>query len=90
MFIAVLLLESILISPEEANNPDAELYCFIGIVATFFLIVLLVALVQFINNFSHELRYLNTEIMRTTGSERRYWIHKRRRLWLSLIPFVKY
>jgi hypothetical protein len=47
-------------------------------------------LVSFINDFSQELRYLNSEIRRTDGAERRHWIRQRRRLWLSLIPFVRY
>lgn len=72
------------------NNPDTELYWLIGIVAVFFLILLLFGLVSFINDFSQELRYLNNEIRRTDGAERRHWIRQRRRLWLSLIPFVKY
>ena len=74
----------------QANNPDAELYWLIGIVAAFFLFLLLFGLVSFFNDFSHELKYINCEIQLTDGSERRYWIRKRRRLWLSLIPFVKY
>ena len=72
------------------NNPDTGLYWLVGIVAAFFLILLLFGLMSFINDFSSELKYINCEIHRTTGSERRYWIRKRRRLWLSLIPFVKY
>lgn len=72
------------------NNPDTELYWLIGIVAVFFLIILLFGLVSFINDFSQELRYLNNEIRRTDGAERRHWIRQRRRLWLSLIPFVRY
>lgn len=72
------------------NNPDTELYWLIGIVAVFFLILLLFGLVSFINDFSQELRYLNNEIRRTDGAERRHYIRQRRRLWLSLIPFVKY
>ena len=74
----------------EANNPDTALYWLIGIVAAFFLFLLLFGLVSFINDFSSELRYLNSEIGRTTGGERRYWKRQKRRLWLSLIPFVKY
>ena len=74
----------------QANNPDVELYLIIGIVASFFLITLLFGLVSFFNDFSRELKYINCEIRRTYGSERRYWIRRRRRLWLSLIPFVKY
>ena len=72
------------------NNPDTELYWLIGIVAVFFLFLLLFGLVNFINDFSQELRYLNSEIRRTDGAERRHWIRQRRRLWLSLIPFVRY
>jgi len=72
------------------NNPDTELYWLVGIVAAFFLILLLFGLVSFINDFSQELRYLNNEIRRTDGAERRHYIRQRRRLWLSLIPFVKY
>ena len=74
----------------QANNPDTELYCFLGIVAMLFLILLLFGLASFINDFSQELKYINCEIRRTDGLERRYWIRKRRRLWLSLIPFIKY
>lgn len=42
------------------------------------------------NNFRKELRYLRIEIERTEGREREYWIQKKRRLWLSLLPFVRY
>lgn len=74
----------------EADTFMTELYWIIGILAAFFLIFILVDLVMFFNAFSHELRMLNSEIARTEGSERNYWIRKRRKLWLSLIPFVKY
>ena len=74
----------------QVNNSDTELYCLLGIVAAFFLIVLFVGFTAFFHNFSQELKYLNNEIRRTSGAERRYWIRKKRRLWLSLIPFVKY
>lgn len=43
-----------------------------------------------ISEFAQELRYLNTEISRTDGEPRRHWLRRRRRLWLSLIPFVRY
>ena len=74
----------------KANNPDTALWLPIIFVAAIILIGLLGGLCLFINDFSVELRYLNMEIGRTEGAERRYWICKRRRLWLSLIPFVKY
>lgn len=47
-------------------------------------------LAHFVTDFSGELRYLNIEIGRTEGEERRYYLRRRRRLWLSLIPFVRY
>lgn len=74
----------------EAKNPDTELYVLIGILAAFILVILFVNLCMFANDFSRELKYVNGEIDRTEGAEQRYWIRKRRRLWLSLIPFVKY
>ncbi len=72
------------------NETDTELWWLVGILAVIILFALLVGLAQFLNDFSHELRYLNNEIGRTTGAERKHWIRQRRRLWLSLIPFVKY
>ena len=74
----------------EANNTDTELWILVGIVAAIFLLGLLVGLVSFINDFSRELKYIKCEIGRTTGGERRYWKRQKRRLWLSLIPFVRY
>ena len=72
------------------NNPDTELYWLIGIFAVLVLLALLVKLALFINDFSQELKYINNEIHRTHGAERKHWLRERRRLWLSLIPFVKY
>ena len=78
------------ITMPETNNLDAELYWLIGVVAAFFLILMLAGLAQFTHDFSRELRYLNNEIRRTTDAERLHYIRQRRRLWLSLIPFVRY
>ena len=72
------------------NNPDTELYWLVGIVAALMLFIILYGLCSFFLEFSRALKYLNSEIGRTIGAERRYWIRERRRLWLSLIPFVKY
>lgn len=62
----------------------------IGIVVAVVLISLLIRLIVFIYDFSSELYYLNIEIERTEGEERSWYIRQRRRLWLSLIPFVRY
>lgn len=74
----------------EANNLDSELWILVGIIAVPILLGLFIGFCMFINDFSQELKYINFEIQRNTGAERRYWIRQRRRLWLSLIPFVKY
>lgn len=72
------------------HNTDTELYWLVGIIAVFLFILIVIGLAIFINDFSSELRYLNNEIRRTEGAERKYWIRRKRRLWLSLIPFVRY
>lgn len=72
------------------NETDTALYWLFGVLAVAFLSAFLVGIVQFGDDFSRELRYLNLEIGRTEGAERKFWIRRRRRLWLSLIPFVRY
>lgn len=52
--------------------------------------LLAVKMVMWAVEFRRELRYLNSEINRTSGREQRYWIGCRRRLWLSLLPFRSY
>lgn len=68
---------------------DITIWLFVIIVG-FFGIILLAKLAMWMNEFSKELRFLNNEIGRNDGEERRYWIVQRRRLWLSIIPFVRY
>jgi hypothetical protein len=67
-----------------------EQYLLIVILAAIILTGLFVGLVRFYIAFTQEMRYVNNEIKRTRGAERKYWLQQRRRLWLSLIPFVKY
>lgn len=62
----------------------------IGIVIVIVLIGAMIRFALFIHDFSSELRYLNMEIERSEGAERRHYVRERRRLWLSLLPFVKY
>lgn len=70
----------------EATNSEA---LFFVIAAVILLIILVAAFSSFFQGFMSELRHLNTEIERTSGRERKYYVRKRRKLWLSLIPFVK-
>ena len=55
------------------------------------LLVLAVGSAASLMQFRRELRYLNDEIARSHHrDERKHWKRQRRRLWLSLIPFVPY
>ena len=72
------------------NNANPIVIFAIAAVVLLILFVILIGLIQFYNEFITELQYLNSEIERTDGEERVYWISQRRRLWLSLLPFVKY
>lgn len=74
----------------QEDNTNIGLWLLVGIVAFILLIFIFLEIVSFVSDFSLELQYLNMEIGRTDGDERNHWIHRRRRLWLSLIPFVKY
>ena len=69
---------------------DEIVTVFIILFALILLACAAVALARYINKFSRELKYLNIEISRTQGAERRHFIRRRRRLWLSIIPFIKY
>ena len=68
---------------------DTVTITLMAIIVAFFAIVLLVVLIKKISNFSDELNYTNIEIGRTEGAEREYWKRKKRRLWLSLLPFYR-
>ncbi len=74
----------------QANNPYVVLYWLVGIMAILLLISLIIGIIQLFLGFSQELRYLNNEIGRTHGLERERYIKRKRKLWLSLLPFVKY
>lgn len=54
-------------------------------------IALLIALFfPWLNWFYRELKYIKEEIKRNVGREKQRWIRRKRRLWLSILPFVKY
>ena len=72
-------------------NPELDPFTnvLLAIVIAFFAVLILVGLTMKINEFSHELDYLNREIARTEGAERKHWKREKRRLWLSLLPFFR-
>ena len=65
-------------------------YQLLYIVALLLLLVAVVRFAMFLDDFFRELRYINIEIGRTRGEEKKYWQARKRKLWRSLIPFVKY
>lgn len=72
------------------NETQIALYVLISIIATIIFIILFIKGVFFFIGFKKELRLINMEIRRTEGKERERWLRRKRRLWLSIIPFVKY
>ena len=69
---------------------DTLTIVFAALVGAIILALLLIKFASWLTEFQMELKYLNNEIERTTGKERQRWIKQRRRLWLSVIPFVRY
>ena len=59
-------------------------------------IIIIVAVVSWLiwmlmrPEFFREMQFLNMEISRNSGELRQMWIQQRRRLLLTMIPFVKY
>ncbi len=51
--------------------------------------LLLAGFILWFRDFRRELQYVNSEIDRTEGEERQYWIWQRRQLWLSLLLFYR-
>lgn len=80
----------ILRSMIQLSETDPDFGLIIGLIAVIVLLVLLVSLARLVTDFSAELRLLNIEINRSEGTEREHYLRQRRRLWLSLIPFVRY
>jgi len=60
------------------------------LLALIFTVIIVVKIIVAYDDFSHELKYLNLEINRTRGKERKRWKKRKRRLLRSLLPFFKY
>lgn len=74
----------------ETTASDTLILVLGAIVGIVLLAAAILRFVTWLSDFQKELDMLNTEIGRTTGHEQQYWIVRRRRLWLSIIPFVRY
>lgn len=66
------------------------MYIFVIVFSMIFGFVIMTSFARWLLDFETELRYLKREIDRAIGKEKKYWIRRRRRLWLSILPFVKY
>ena len=64
---------------------ESIIWLFIILGALSMLAIIIVRLALWINEFGSELRYVNTEIKRSRGSEKKYWKKARKELWLSAI-----
>ncbi|MBQ3055861.1 MAG: hypothetical protein IJC95_00045 [Clostridia bacterium] len=62
----------------------------VGIIVALIAILWIVWIILGLEKFRWELKRLNIEIGRTEGEEQKKWRVLRRKLFLSLIPFVKY
>lgn len=74
----------------KAANHDTTYILFeiiIILVAVLLFILLVAAFVIKVKEFFKELQYINIEIKRNSGAERKYWILRRKKLWLSF--FIK-
>ena len=59
--------------------------------AAFVFLILLIILTRWalaLREIIDDLKYINIEIRRTAGSERKAWKKERRRLWLSVFLFL--
>ena len=57
--------------------------------AVFLFVLLLASVLTKLQRFRSELSYINMELRRASAKERKHWRRRRRRLWLSLLPFTR-
>lgn len=69
---------------------DTGIYIIAAVIIALLLILAIIRFAMWLQSFLMELRYVNKEIARTTGAEQQHWIKRKKRLLLSLIPFVRY
>lgn len=88
------MLDSIFYDVEDKAGPliDDQTMIVIMVVGVCILaVVLFVATAVWLPKFQRELRHLNLRIEQARSErERQHYLRRRRRLWLSLIPFVRY
>ena len=73
----------------EVGN-DIGFYVIFFMVIAVLLLIAIVSFARWVHDFRRELQRLNADIRRTKGREQAHFIRKRRKLWLSVLPFVRY
>lgn len=77
--------------PLDFTMSDATFISLMVIGAAILAAVLIVAFAVWLNKFQRELRRVNTRIQNADSErERQHYLRRRRNLFLSIIPFVKY
>lgn len=87
------MLENIFYDTEDMGPliNDQTLIVIMVVGAAVLAAVLFVAAAVWLPKFQRELHHLNMRIEQARSErERQHYIRRRRRLWLSLIPFVRY
>ena len=69
---------------------DNGTYALAGVLAIAVGALLIMKIVYSLWSFRDHLSHINNEILRTRGREQAYWKRQKKRLWLSLLPFVQY
>ena len=69
---------------------DTGLFVIFILAILFLTSLLLVSFIRWVLDFRWELKRLKSEIGRTKGREQERWKRKKKKLWLSLLPFVRY
>ena len=74
----------------SGDEKKLDVYGIALVIALVLLFLACIRIAIIFQAFMRELRYLNQEIARTTGREQQHYIRRKKRLFLSLIPFVRY
>lgn len=69
---------------------NTAFWIIIGVTVVILAIPLAIRGMSFWRFFTRELKYIEIEIERTEGREQKYWKKKKKKLLMSLIPFVRY
>lgn len=69
---------------------DRTTMVLVALTGAFLLILLVCSVIINVRGFVKKLRHIDREIQRAEPKEKVLWLRRRRRLWLSLLPFVRY